>query len=267
MSYTYALPGLYLIIKDSNTEKGYAEYKILNIDSTNNTMEITINGINYTLSKDSNNNIYRKESNSADSPAQWFTQSSSSDILGVGIRSSSLISSPMNDEFTYNLGYTNCCFRVARNFIEFNGQIATTAFPNIVTYSNSDGMFQTRKLASFSESQIFPSAQKAINNYKQTLNTSNGSVTIDGFIPATSQMAMLKTNYTSLMFIIPFINGPTLYSPYKNNINYSIGCSNNVDATAIGASVDNYRSLKGDFTRGSSGLNTGTVNFFVFYPF
>lgn len=267
MSYTYALPGLYLIIKDSTTEKGYAEYKILNVDSTNNTMEIVINGINYTLSKDSSNNIYRKETNSVDSPAQWFTQSSSSDILGVGIRSSLLISKLMNDEFTYNLGYTNCCFRVARNFIEFSGQIATTGKPNIVTYSNADGMFQTRKLASFSEAQTFPSAQKAINNYKQTLNTSNGSVTIDGFIPATSQMEIFRTNYSSLMFIIPFINGPTLYSPYKNNINYGIGCSNNVDATAIGASGDNYRSLKGDFTRGSSGLNTGTVNFFVFYPF
>lgn len=267
MSYTYALPGLYLIIKDSTTEKGYAEYKILNVDSTNNTMEITINGINYTLSKDSNNNIYRKETNSADSPAQWFTQSSSSDILGVGIRSSLIISKPMNDEFTYNLGYTNCCFRVARNFIEFNGQIATTGSPNIITYSNVDGMFQTRKLASFSETQIFPSAQKAINDYKQTLNTSNGSVTIDGFIPSTSQMEIFRSNYPSLMFIIPFINGTTLYSPYKNNINYSIGCSNNVDATTIGMAADNYRLLKGDFTRGSSGLNTNTTNFFVFYPF
>lgn len=267
MSYTYALPGLFLVIKDSTTEKGYAEYKILNIDSTNNTMEITINGINYTLSKDSNNNIYRKETNSADSPAQWFTQSSSSDILGVGIRSSLLISKSMNDEFTYNLGYTNCCFRIARNFIEFSGQIATVASPNIVTYSNVDGMFQTRKLASFSETQTFPSAQKAIANYKQTLNTSNGSVTIDGFIPATSQMEIFRTNYASLMFILPFINGTTLYSPYKSNINYSIGCSNNVDVTTIGASDNNYRSLKGDFTRGSSGLNTSTVNFFVFYPF
>lgn len=267
MYYTYALPGLYLIVKDSTTEKGYAEYKILNMDSINNTMEIVINGINYTLSKDASNNIYRKETNSADSPSQWFTQSSSSDILGVGIRSTRLINAAMNDESTYNLGYTNCCFRVSRNFIEFSGQIATVASPNVVTYSNTDGMYQTRRLASFSETQTFPSAQKAINDYKQTLNTSNGSVTIDGFIPVAGQMEIFRTNYTSLMFILPFINGTTLYSPYKNQINYSIGCSNNVDSTTVGSSSDNYRALKGDFTRGSSGLNTGTINFFVFYPF
>lgn len=267
LSYTYALPGLYLVVKDSNTEKGYAEYKILGIDSTNNTMEITINGINYTLSKDSSNNIYRKETNSADSPVQWFTQSSSSDILGVGIRSTGLINNSMNDEYTYNLGYTNCCFRVSRNFIEFNAQIATVGYPNIVTYHNVDGMFQTRKLASFSETQTFPAAQKAIRDYKQTLNTASGSVIIDGFIPTKLQIDALKGNYSSLMFVLPFINGTTLYYPYKNNQNYTIGCSHSTAVTTIGSSGNNYNVVQGDLASRGIILNTDNTNFFVFYPF
>ena len=200
-SYQNTQTGLFLVVKDSSNAKGFTEYKITNIDTTNNIINISIGGVDYTVTKDSNNIIYKKEtSDSSVQPSQWFTVAESADILGIGCRTSTLIAEPVIDQPTNDLGFTNCCFMVPRTFIKKVGKhqniVANSTYFNC--WSNVSGIHQTRQLSKIEGTMVSPIAQDIIDNNILTLSTPNGNISINGFACSTAQFTAFNANIAHL---------------------------------------------------------------------
>lgn len=268
-SYQNTQTGLFLVVKDSSKAKGFAEYKITNIDTTNNIININIEGIDYTITKDSNNIIYKKETaDSSVQPSQWFTVAESSDILGIGCRTSTLIAAPVVDQPTNDLGFTNCCFVVPRIFIQKVGKHQNTIIDNTYfdCWSNISGIHQTRQLSKIEGTMVSPVAQDIIANNILTLSTPNGNVSINGFACSTAQFTAFNANINNIFFLLRFINGSSLSTPLSIQTNCYIS---NIDGgNNTGTKMNTVSSYTANLVW-QSGWNSPTQShtFFVFYPF
>lgn len=94
LAYTYTLSGTYLLLKDLESEDGYKNYRIVEIDSTNNKIKIAreINGIisNYWIYKNSNDVYIYEESQDISTAYAWFegiNVDANNPIVGIGFRS------------------------------------------------------------------------------------------------------------------------------------------------------------------------------------
>ena len=194
--------GIFLVVSDSSTTKGYRECLVTDIDNQNNIITFKDGDYTYEAYQD-NSTLYRKLTNDVVGE-QWEET-----ILGYGIRTSTTIYQPNDDTYT-NSEYPNCSFMLPKTPTIKQGQLYSAAGEINVTV-NYGGLFVSRIYNELSGAGTSPIINDLLNNnaLALTLTTSGGGtkiikafgVTLNQFRVIVGVMSQIRSISTMLFSI------------------------------------------------------------------
>lgn len=204
LAYTYTLSGTYLLLKDLESEDGYKNYRILEIDNTNNKIKIAreINGVtnNYWIYKNSNDVYIYEESQDISTAYAWFEGiniDANNPIVGIGFRSQLLNTASSSARaisgtcafciIPYNIA------NVTAGALRENGAGGTTN-------SSIDGLANEE---SWLEAE---SPTSVITKNIHNITASIGNNTYNAFLPAYRQLEAIIQNIDNINLIFSIFN-------------------------------------------------------------
>ena len=204
LAYTYILSGTYLLLKDLESENGYKNYRIVEIDSTNNKIKIAreINGItnNYWIYNNSNNVYIYEESQDISTAYAWFegvNVDANNPIIGIGFRSQ-LLNNPSSSARAIS---GTCAFCV----IPYNvANITAGALRESGANGNSNS--DTDGLANEESWLEVDSPTSVITKTIHNITTIIGNNTYNAFLPAYRQLEVLIQNIDNINLIFSIFN-------------------------------------------------------------
>ena len=261
--YTNVSVGIFLAIKNNNSEKGYDSYRMFEVDdpTENSSIGVTINNIDYEVYKNGND-IYRKQVGSS-TGEPWIEYANINTILGVGIKTIELESEQCQDSIIDSLGYSSLSIMLLRSVPYSNVAIQQYSTPAFPFYNFKDGMYVTRLWYNYEEGNTSPAAQYAIDDCTIQLVTENGTINIPAFIPSQLQIKPIVANYAFLVNVFDTINGtlPTVLT------NGSTLISSSMSGNSGGYIPGRYISwTKTNINSSYSAANTA-INIIFVYPF
>lgn len=206
-SYLDKQVGLYILVSDSTTNKGYREYQVLNVDNTNNKCTFKDGDVEYEAYIE-DSTLYKKAIIEGAIRAAWEES-----ILGIGVRTSITENIDNNDNIT-NVEYPKCSF-----FIPLNGKVFSAPIlnnPSQVTLDNTEkgGLALTRALYQLSGDVYSPAANAILGEttYDINLTTVNGAKIIKGFIGSIDQSKAIVANKTDIYNLNRILAGRNIAS-------------------------------------------------------
>ena len=256
--------GIFLIVVDATTTKGYRACLVTNIDIENS--KILFKDGDYTYEAYlSNSVLYRKLENDVASEAWEET------ILGYGIKTSTTILNTNADSATSS-EYPNCSFIMPKNATTLKGALSSIS-TSINIPVNFGGLFVSACYNELTGDTISPVINRLINDGEKawSLTTSGGTKTIKGFAATLKQVYVIKGIYSQVSNINNILFG-TNYTYAKTGVttinpitlvtnNGSVSTSNSSTVAVFSAS-----NFEPGNPRETSIANTN-INIVVLYPF
>lgn len=267
LAYTYTLSGTYLLLKDLESEDGYKNYRIIEIDSTNNKIKIAreINGVtnNYWIYKNSNDVYIYEESQDVSTAYAWFegiNVDANNPIVGIGFRSQ-LLNNPSSSSRAIS---GTCAFCVIPyNVANVTAGALRESGTSYVANNAIDGLANEE---SWLEVENPTSVlTKNIHN----ITASIGNNTYNAFLPAYRQLEIIIQNIDNINLIFSIFNKSLVIA--MNNANdsnlWSSTLGNLVNYTVTGIGANGYNKNMSIVGASNSNFATNTYKSIPVFPY
>ena len=171
-----------------------------------------------------------------------------------------------NDDEVTQDKYPNCSFFIPKTRVITPTMSMLAINENIVQPSNFGGLYLTRVLSKLTDGQSSPLAQSLLvnNDYQITLSTPNsGTNAINGFIPSSQQIGILRANKTKIDQVHNSLTG----SLYNTGSPFVIWASDL--ATGVGGNYNFWLFGSNNYAVNNPSSRPGASNYrvAVVYPF
>lgn len=256
--------GIFLIIVDTTTAKGYRACLVTDIDTTNS--KIFFKDGDYTYEAYlSNSVLYRKLENDVASEVWEET------ILGYGIKTSTTILNA-NDDSATSSEYPNCSFIMPKNATTLKGALSS-ANVSINIPVNFGGLFVSACYNELSGDTNSPLINRLLNNGEEAwvLTTTGGTKTIKGFAATLHQVNVIKGVINQVNTINNILFG-TNYTYAKTGVAsihpITLVNNNGANTTSNGSTIANLIASTLDSGNPQQAIIANTnLNIVVLYPF
>lgn len=256
--------GIFLIIADATTAKGYRACLVTGIDTTNS--KIFFKDGDYTYEAYLSNSIlYKKLENDIASEVWEET------ILGYGIKTSTTILNA-NDDSATSSEYPNCSFIMPKNATTLKGALSS-ANVSINIPVNFGGLFVSACYNELSGDTNSPLINRLLNNGEEAwvLTTTGGTKTIKGFAATLYQVNIIKGVINQVSTINNILFG-TNYTYAKTGVSsihpITLVTNNGANIVSNGSTIVNLiASTLGPGNPRQAIIANTDLNIIVLYPF
>lgn len=256
--------GVFLIVADATTSKGYRTCLVTSIDTVNS--KILFKDGDYTYEAYlSNSTLYKKLEN--DVAVEVWEET----ILGYGIKTSTTILNTNDDTATVS-EYPNCSFIMPKNATTLKGALSSTDV-DINIPINFGGLFVSNCYNELSGDTSSPLINRLLNNEEEawSLTTSGGTKTIKAFAATLDQFNVIRGVFTQVSSINNILFG-TAYTYAKTGVttihSITLVTNNGTQPTSTGREVACFSATTLNRSNPQAvRIASTSLNIIVLYPF